>query len=155
MKRAVVGSTLLLAGLWAGCPTDPEPPDPLFPADYLTTYAEVRDCRSSGDHDLHRIRILADPAALAPYLDRVDPFPEGAVVLKEEYDFGDDHCSGDIKQWTVMVKLAEGASADTLGWTWQEVDASRAVRSENAPRCIGCHRPCGSPDGYDHTCAVP
>jgi hypothetical protein len=130
--------------------------DPVFPADYDATYVEVRNCRGSGDHDLNNIRILADPAALGPYEGRTDPFPEGAVVLKEEYDFGDLTCEGPIKQWTVMQKLAEGSSDETLGWAWQRVDADRSVLDEDEPRCIACHTSCGMPpDGYDWTCALP
>ena len=130
--------------------------EPFFPADYDASYAEVRNCRGSGDHDLNNIRILADPAAFVPYDGRMQPFPEGAVVLKEEYDFGDVTCEGPIKQWTVMKKLAEGTSEETLGWAWQRVDAERMVNAEDLPQCIGCHTSCGvEPDGYDWTCALP
>lgn len=149
---------LLVLGMF-GCPGDDGDdggPPPDFPADYAVSYVEVRNCRGSGDHDLHNIRILADPAALAPYQGRTEAFPEGAVVLKEEYDFGDTTCSGEILQWTVMRKLAEGSAPDMLGWAWQEVDAERRVVSEDEPRCIGCHQGCGmAPDGYDWTCAMP
>jgi hypothetical protein len=130
--------------------------EPAFPEDYAATYTEVRNCRQSGDHDLNVIRILADPAALAAYRDRAEPFPVGSVVLKEEFEFGDTTCSGPIKQWTVMEKLEVGSSPDTLDWAWQTVDADRNVVDEDLPQCIGCHTGCGvAPDGYDGTCAVP
>ena len=129
--------------------------EPMFPEDYLSTYVEVRDCRQSGDHDLNQVRILADPAALVPYRDRLEPFPEGAVVIKEEYEFGDVDCSGPIRQWTVMVKLAEGADPANLDWFWERVSASRRVVDEQNPRCAGCHDDCVPPDGYDFTCTVP
>lgn len=139
--------------------TDPEPdpgPEPAFPADYAASYTEVRDCRQSGDHDLNIIRILADPAALGPYVDRDQPFPEGAVVLKEEYEFDDMTCEGPIKQWTVMVRLADGENAEQLDWHWQKVDAERQVATENEPKCYGCHTGCTpAADGYEYTCAVP
>ncbi|MEZ4384951.1 MAG: cytochrome P460 family protein [Nannocystaceae bacterium] len=131
-----------------------EAPD--FPENYADDYVEVRDCRGSGDHDLHTIRILADPAALAPYQDRGAPFPVGAVVLKEEYEFGDLECAGPIVQWTVMRRLAPGSAADNLDWAWQRVDPQRQVVDSDAPRCVGCHQGCGAaPDGYEGTCAVP
>jgi hypothetical protein len=150
----------LCAGLLAGCPGDDdggdEGPEPEFPADYAGSYVEVRDCRGSGDHDLNNIRILASPSALTPYQERMEPFPEGAVVLKEEYEFGDMSCEGPIKQWTVMTRLAEGSSPDTLDWAWQRVDAGRKVVGEDVPACIGCHTGCGvPPDGYEGTCAIP
>jgi hypothetical protein len=149
---------LLTVLLTTGCPGDDGDPgaEPDFPADYASAYVEVRNCRPSGDHDLNNIRILADPAALAPYQDRLEPFPVDAVVLKEEYDFGDLTCSGPIKQWTVMRKLAAGSSPDTLDWAWQEVDLERRVVAEDGPTCIGCHQGCGvAPEGYDGTCAIP
>jgi hypothetical protein len=159
-SRGRVCLALSLIGLVTGCPDDepidPPTPDPAFPPDYASSYTEVRDCRQSGDHDLNVVRILADPAALAPYRDRDQPFAAGAVVLKEEYDFGDTSCTGDIKQWTVMVRLDEGSAPDTLDWKWQQVDAARNVVGEDTPRCYGCHTGCTpATDGYEHTCAVP
>jgi hypothetical protein len=143
-------SGLLLVAL-AACGQDAS--TPAFRADYAASYVEVRDCRSSADHDLHKIRILADRAALAPYRDRTAGFPTGAIVLKEEYDFADGDCTGPVIEWTVMEKLA---TSDNLGWSWQRVDADRDVVTENDTRCITCHTQCGvAPDGYLSTCAVP
>ncbi len=117
--------------------------EPVFPADYA--YTEVRDCRASADHDLNKIRILADAASLGPYRDRDAPFPEGAIILKEEFDFADGDCTGPVIQWTVMQRVADD-------WYWQKVSANRTVVSEDEPRCINCHAACG---GYLGTCAVP
>lgn len=128
---------------------------PSFPADYAASYVEVRGCRNSGDHELNRIRVLADPAALAPYDDRDTEFPVGAVVLKEEHDFADTDCTGVPVRWTVMTRLATGSSTETLDWYWQDVDEGRRVVSENDSRCIGCHTGCGvPPQGYLGTCTV-
>jgi hypothetical protein len=127
--------------------------DALFPADYADTYTEVRNCRRSSDHDLHYIRVLADPDALAPYRDRLAPFPVGSIVLKEEYDFADGDCTGPILEWTVMQKTA---SAARLGWHWQRVDADGAIKTDNSSLCSNCHSGCTPDvDGYDATCAVP
>src|SRR4051812_28274789 len=103
---------LLLVALLAGCGGSA----PLFPADYAATYVEVRGCRPSGDHDLNNIRVLADPAALGPYMTRASDFPVGAVVLKEEHDFGDTACTGKPKQYTVMVKQPAGTATARLDW---------------------------------------
>src|SRR5690348_5143363 len=103
MKGGAATRGVLLAVLLAtfACsePADPGPKTgivALFPADYSASYVEVRDCRKSGDHDLDFVRVLADPTALGPYEDRASPFEDGAVVLKEQYDFGDDLCTGPI-----------------------------------------------------------
>ncbi len=127
---------------------------PAFAENYAKSYVEVRDCRPSGDHDLNNIRVLTDPTSVSVYEDRSGPFDEGAIVLKEEYEFDDAECSGSVKQWTVMRKLAKGESAETLDWEWQRVDAERRVVGVNSSRCINCHSMCDS-DGYDFTCADP
>lgn len=160
-----VGALAFAVVVVSGCPGDDDPAEdstggsdavPFFAADYEASYVEVRNCRASGDHDLHNIRILADPDALAPYEGRTAPFPVDAVVLKEEFDFGDATCEGPIVQWTVMRKLEAESSPGTLDWSWQQVDADRVVVAEDLPRCIGCHTGCGvAPDGYDGTCAIP
>ena len=129
---------------------------PLFPADYATRYVEVRGCRPSSDHDLTRIRVLADPQAASVYVMRDRQFPVGTVLLKEERDYADATCSGSIERWSVMVQLAPGSSPSTLDWRWQQVDAARAVIEHDEPRCFGCHTNCGQPpDGYLGTCTVP
>lgn len=151
------GLLLVAAGLLAGCP-GPNPPvfDPLLPADYADTYTEVRNCRSSGDHDLHNIRVLADPEALGPYTNRTDPFPVGSILVKEEYDFGDSDCSGDILRWTVMQRLEDGASPENLDWHWQDVDQDFSVQEDDPERCAQCHFDCGAPPvGYLGTCTEP
>lgn len=143
---AVLLSTVLLAACGA---------DSLLPDEYRATYTEVRDCRQSGDHDLHSVRVLADPEALAAYSDRSTPFPMGATIVKEEYEFGDDTCAGPIVAWTLMQKLEVGASPSNLDWTWQSIDADGAVLATDPPRCANCHQDCVPPDGYDGTCTVP
>jgi hypothetical protein len=124
--------------------------EPLFGEDYAATYMQVRSCRSSSDHDLNKIRILADPAALEAYTMRAMPFPVGATVLKEEYEFSDGNCFGTLVHWTVMKKT------DATTWTFQRVGPERDVESENEARCVNCHKQCGQPpDGFDGTCAMP
>lgn len=128
----------------------------LFPANYSSSYVQVRPCRTSPDHDLNSVRVLADPLAMDAYQKRDRPFPTGAVVLKEEHDAGDTSCTGPIVTWTVMVKLPDGSSPSALDWHWQKVDADRTVATDNEPRCYGCHTTCGvPPDGYLGTCSVP
>ena len=99
---------------------------------------------------------MPDPAAKDPYLNRDQPFPTDAVLLKEEYDFSDTTCSGEILRWTVMSRLEQGSSPDTLDWRWQTVDPERHVVEQDPPRCQGCHSGCtAATDGYEGTCTVP
>lgn len=127
-------------------------PEPSFPKDYLRNYTEVRNCRSSSEHDSHNIRILASPSALAAYQNRDAGFPVSAVLLKEERDYGDVDCTGPVLLWTVMTRQLDGG---VDGWEWQSVGPDRRVLTTNEPRCGACHASCGrSPEGYEGTCAV-
>jgi hypothetical protein len=152
--RAVV--VVLIASACGG--TDPPPGEPaLFPADYAATYQEVRNCRNSIEHGFVRVRVVAAPDAIGPYMDRTTPFPAGAIVLKEEYDDADTACAGPVKHYTVMQKLAGGSAPAALDWEWQAATPQfRAIADEDLQSCITCHTDCGKPpDGYDGTCTVP
>ena len=133
----------------AGPPAD-------FPADYATTYTQVRECRLSIEHDQKNVRVMASPDAVTPYLDRLAPFPAGSVVVKEEYAEGDDRCTGSIVNFTVMIRLTEGSDPASLDWKWQAADSLRQVRNVDLMKCTRCHAMC--PDqgvGYMGTCEEP
>lgn len=149
--RTIIASALSCASVLAlGCGGEAEVP--VFPDTYASTYQEVRDCRRSPDHDLNYIRVLASPEAADPYMGRAQPFPVGAIVLKEEY--ADAACQ-DLDGFTVMRKEEAGYAPSTGDWSWQRVSADRDVVPIDEARCIGCHSLCTPPEGYDFTCAVP
>lgn len=141
----------------AAAPPVPPPvmAEPLFPANFLETFQEVRNCRPSSEHDLGRVRVYADARAESTYATREGEFEEGATLVKEEYDGTDSECAGPVTQWTVMQRLAAGSSPDTLDWRWQRVGTTRDVVSQDDRRCAGCHTACNAPDGFSNTCAVP
>jgi hypothetical protein len=150
---------VLVSSVVAACGGDDGtiPEMPVFGPDYTATYQEVRNCRFSLDHDLGYIRVLAAPDAVTTYTTRTGTFTTGAILLKEEYDGDDTSCAGPILTFSVMQKLDDETSPDTLDWTWQKVDktASKVV-TEDRKRCLSCHRDCGvPPEGYLNTCAVP
>lgn len=153
----LVAAVVTAAALACSGGSEPSGPEPLFPADYASSYVEVRDCRLSIEHDLTPIRVLADPQAALVYQSRQGDFAPGAIVLKEEFDASDTTCSGPVQRWTVMVRHPSGASPETLDWQWQEVLAQgRRVENENEARCITCHTGCGvPPDGFLGTCTAP
>jgi hypothetical protein len=144
---------LLLAAACADAPS--RAPVAAFPADYAASYEEVRSCRKSADHELDFVRVLTDPSALGPYLDRTSAFPDGAVVLKEQYAADDASCSGSIEAWTVMRKNT--AATARSGWDWQRVASDRSVVEADTGSCQGCHAGCTGAGqlGYDFTCAEP
>ena len=142
--------------LLAGCPedeTDPPPPAAVFASDWASRYREVRNCRSSPDHELHFIRILADDVAHDAYLARTDPFPDRSVVLKAEHD--DQECT-DLVAITAMRREA-GFDSESADWHWQRANADGTVIEDGKlAECSSCHADCGiPPDGFDWTCAVP
>jgi hypothetical protein len=151
--RSYLSVVLLLA---AACGGEDDPALASFPADYAATYQELRGCRRSLDHDLVYIKVLVSPEAVDVYEDRAGEFPEGSVVLKEQYDRTDDACAGEPVGFTVMVRLAEGAAPEDLGWAWEKADADRHVlEGEDLARCVNCHVNCVPPDGYQGTCTAP
>lgn len=146
-------AALAFVALVTGCPT-PEPPvDPIFPENYASEWTMVRDCRRSIEHDLSFVQVWADPVAAAAYTSREGTFPNGSLIVKEEFD--DPGCT-DLSGWTVMRREADFAPA-AGDWRWQEVAADRTVVDDGSIfRCFSCHEDCGEPpDGFDWTCAVP
>lgn len=144
-------AALFIPSLLLGCSEGSEV-QPLFPASYASSYVEVRDCRSSSDHELNKIRVLADSSALGVYTDRAGSFPEGSILLKEEYDFADGDCTGPVQRWTVMLRTEAAPS----GWRWQDVSVGRIVVEGEEARCVNCHVQCGRPpEGWEGTCTVP
>ena len=143
-----------------GCSGDDDgAPDPdgaigdsvIFPEDYETSLTEVRDCRQGTQHGPD-IRVFGNAAARVPYDNRTDPFPEGAILVKEEH-LGNADCTGPITQWTAMMKRETGSSPTTLDWTWQEVGPDRALIGQDLVRCYECHADC--PEVHGGTCSAP
>lgn len=141
-----------VALLVSGCPGDDPAIEPLFEASYTSTFREVRPCRRSGDHDLAFVKVWADPTAFEAYTTRAMPFPDGSVIVKEE--FADDACTS-LSGWTVMRREA-GLDPEGGDWHWQSVDPDRRVSADGlVQRCRSCHMGCGvAPDGHDGTCSV-
>jgi hypothetical protein len=137
--------------------TSPPPEEPAFPADYLQTYTEVRNLRSSNNHDGSNINtasitVHCSPGAADEYVNGTYPLPEGCVLVKTQYG---DPSGTFVTGYAVMVKGAPG-SAPALGdWHWQEVDANRSVvQSVDMQNCFDCHST-NSDCSEDFTCTLP
>lgn len=141
--------------LLVGCP-GPEDDGP-FPVDFETEWTEARtSCTLSHDHELTYVRVFADPLALAPYTERVEPYPTGARILKVEYL--DEDCT-EIIDYVMMERLENGAAPADLDWRWLRFDVDRNLvtdRRTEPERCIDCHTcHCGEPPyGWELTCSL-
>lgn len=149
MTKASTAS-ITLALLLVGCPppvvVDPDAGPPWFEDDWEATYADVRSCRSSPEHDLSYIRVFANDIAEETYTTREGEFAEGAVLVKPEY--ADPDCS--ILIGIKAMRYTGG------GWEFQRYDEDGHVMAGDTLRCVGCHlSTCGfPPDGYMGTCAA-
>jgi hypothetical protein len=125
-------------------------PEQVLPVDYLTSFVQVRGCRPSIDHMLSIVvRTRADLAGVydeGPY-----PFPEGALLVKEQYR--DGGCM-DLAEYAVMKKRESGYDPNGGDWQWYRLDERQhVVESGKIARCVGCHRACGA--ARDRACTDP
>lgn len=112
----------------------------------LEAWPEVRVCRHSIEHDLSYIRVLASPEAKTAYLERKEPFPEGAILVKPEY--ADEQCKSLVR----LTAMRRPTTAPT--WEWQELSPSLDVlQSGTLAACASCHASCDG--GHDGVCAHP
>lgn len=150
-------SRYVVAALLAACGSDPPTPS-VIPADYATTFTKVRPCLPSIEHGPRNVVVFASPDAVTTYQTLTGDYPDGAMLVKEEYASSDQSCAGSILRWTASQKLAAGSSTATLDWHWQELDAHKAVKTDDDQSCIACHTNCvpgGSEGGYRYTCSAP
>ena len=127
-------------------------PTPIFPADYRSTFTEVRDCRFSIEHGGVNIRVLANAVAAQSYLNNANPLPVGSIVVKEEFN-GTGCNDADFVRWRAMRKEAPGFDARDGDWRWQWVERDGSVLFNDKSTCIGCHaRPACL--ARDHMCTV-
>ena len=136
----------LLGALLVSCSDDdttsPPPEEPIFPADYLTSFTEVRNLRLSNNHDgsaanVGAVRVHCSPEAADDYTTQNYPLPLGSIVVKTEYS---DISASVIRGYTVMLKGPAGTASGSRDWIWQEVDAGRNVlQTGQISTCIQCH----------------
>jgi hypothetical protein len=120
---------------------DDDAVEPLFPANYRTTfnmleYGASGDCRFGVEHAA-TFRVWINDLGLEGYRNNATELPIGTIVIKEE--FGGNSCDdpGDLDQWRVMRKDRQGA--DPGSWSWQRVLANRSVVENTNTSCISCH----------------
>ena len=139
------------ASLLAACGTDVEPIAAIWQPDFETALVEVRNCRlSPAEHDGFSVRVFANPLAKQPYLDNDALLPEGALLVKGEYD--DANCTV-LARVSAMRKGAVGSDAALGDWRWQRgTPAGTVEAAANVQSCAGCHSGCKA---RDYACTDP
>lgn len=138
----ILGSGLIAASFMVvGCP--PGAPgggaEPIFPAEYRTTYTLTRDCRNSIEHAA-TIRVWVNDIGATAYMNQDAELPVGTIVVKEE--FAGTECTDDTEliTWSVMRKEAEGFDEEARDWRFQESAApNRVVTINENSTCLECH----------------
>ena len=126
-----------------GMDPDPDPEDPVFPADFASSFTEVRDFRSGVPHPSF-LRVYANNTGASDYTAGNYPLAEGSVLVKEIYA---DPLGAQIVGWVAMQKREAGFATSSGDWYWQEVDEDRVVvDSGSIQNCIGCHSACTTTD---------
>ncbi len=153
---ALLAANLVSCGGDDSSSPPPPPEDPVFPADYLTTYTEVRNLRPSNFHDgsqpnTQAIRVHCNPASADEYANAIYPLPEGTVLVKTQYA---DPAGTVVVGFTAMLKRAPGGAPGLGDWFWQESNASRTVITSSEQECFDCHSS-NSDCTADLTCTLP
>jgi hypothetical protein len=142
--RALAAFVLGLVAAGGCAQVDSPTPEKVLPADYKMTFVQVRDCRSSVEHDLAYVVVRARPEVVSVYNSGPYPFAAGTLLVKEQY--ADARCA-QLSGYTVMRKEAGGS------WAWYRLDRiGTPIEQGKVPRCIACHETCTA---RDQTCSEP
>ena len=133
---------VLVAAFAACAEVDSPVPAVVLPSDYRTTFVQVRGCRDSIDHGLTKVVVRVRPELVATYEGGPYPFPQGALLVKEQY--GDSACQ-DLTSYTVMRKEAGGYFPAGGDWQYFNLDPYGTVQKDGKQAtCASCHSVCGA-----------
>jgi len=122
-----------------GCTPQVPTVEPIFPADYRSSFTVVRDCRNSVEHAA-TIRVWVNSIGVDAYLADANPLPEGTIVVKEEFGSATCEDDNDLIRWSVMQKETAGFDPQVRDWRFQEVASpSRTVTQNTKDSCVSCH----------------
>src|SRR5207249_297665 len=101
--------------------------------------------------DLANVVVRVRPELVSIYDNGPYPFPEGALVVKEQYR--DQQCQ-DLTGYTAVHKEKAGYFAAGGDWQWFTLDSYGAVVQKGpVARCAACHSMCGAK--RDRMCTEP
>ena len=151
MKNLVIktGVVFTITGLLAGCASLTAPfrdPDPRW-ADYKNWTRVTADQVSTGNEtgflggvhmgdDGYREVYVNDIAEETLYGSAPYNYPEGSVIVKEQYANKADWEAGRGAAHTVSIKVKQSDTAQKEDWMWADSYKGAAKESEF---CAGCH----------------
>ena len=151
MRARCLTLAVAVSALGACAKIDSPNDEQVLPNDYRTAFVQVRGCRTSIDHDLANVVVRVRPELTTVYESGPYPFPQGALVVKEQYS--DSQCQS-LTGYTVVRKEAAGYFPAGHDWQWFTLDNYGTVMQKGKiARCAACHAMCGAK--RDGMCADP
>jgi hypothetical protein len=157
-KCTLLFATLALLATTSACNSDFDA-EVAFAANYQTTYQKLHSCKASQHPAAKYVETWLSPdakeawaayAALPEGSTATVALPVGAVLVKTQFD---DAACKELKNFTVMEKLAVGAAPTTGDFRWQHVDIDGAcLNCDNGSACSSCHT---QPACRDFVCTKP
>lgn len=143
------GTAITLTGLLAGCASITAPfsdPDPRW-ADYKNWTKVTADEVSTGNptgflggvhqgDEGYRDVYVNDIAKETLYGSAPYNYPEGSVIVKEQYASKEDWEAGRGAAHTVSIKVSQSETSQKTDWMWADSYKGAAKESEF---CAGCH----------------
>jgi hypothetical protein len=144
---------LFLAVVLSACAEVDSPnPKMVLPNDYRTAFVPVRRCGDGVEHGFIKFVVRVRAELANQYDNGPYPFPEGTLIVKEEYDSRDSQCDN-LMSYTAMRKEAAGYFPAGGDWQWFSLDGYGVVLKDGKlDTCAQCHtKGCGSKN-RDLTC---
>lgn len=142
---------LLVAVVLSACAEVDDPnPKMVLPGDYRTAFVPVLRCDQGAEHGPINIVVRVRSELAAQYDNGPYPFPEGTLIVKEEYR--DQECA-DLMGYTAMRKEQSGYFPESGDWQWFSLDPYGVVLKDGKqPTCTKCHADCNAKTRRDFTC---
>ena len=82
-------------------------------------------------------------------------FPEGTVVVKEQFASKADWEAGERMQHTISLKVADNPGIASEDWNWAAGYTGKAKAHIADPNCVACHTAANAFNQSDYVFSVP
>ena len=165
-KTRSVGLALMGSVLVAGCASIPflGKPDPRW-ADYKSWTKITEGEPSTGDSQAlgvvhmgaedYRDVYVNDVGLAMLTSDGPYDFPEGTVIVKEQFANKADWESGKRVVHTISLKVADNPGTTSADWNWAAGYKGKAKAHIEDPNCVACHTAAVALNKSDYVFSVP